>query len=52
MFFNKSKLMLLQIEELQKKNDAIEEEKELLQLKLKEIQKELYIILKTLSSTD
>jgi hypothetical protein len=31
---------------MQKKNDAMEEEKELLQLKLKEVQKELHYILK------
>jgi len=52
MFFNKGKLLRLQIEELQKKNDAIEEEKELLLEKLKEVRSEMYIILKTLSSAD
>jgi len=52
MFFNKSKLLRLQIEELQKKNDMLEEEKELLHEKLKEVRKELHYILKEITMFD
>ena len=52
MFFGKSKLLRLQIEELQKKNDILEEEKEILKLKLKEIYTEMHSVLKEISILD